>query len=203
MIKRLSAAIGALFVLISCSSNQGVEIDTIRETINIRNASNAAPDDNPVTQDSLKGITQKLIRVKVPRKNISFFAARIATNGDTDTYMSRAGQSVTVTGAAVIATRGLGFDLIGRSGGERSEYIFLDDDHKSVRIRPHCRQTALGSQHIEIAEIKHTANLLQERCNTDQGRHINQFWVARNGDPLRVHHWVGPELGIIEIDWLN
>ena len=126
MMYRVFLCLFCILIFSACSSNQGVDLNAVRDTINIRFANDQAPNEASVTQESLKGVTQKLVRVCIPKQDVSFFAAHVATNGQVKTFTSRAGQSVSFEGSRIVSTRGLGFDLIGK------DIFFPDNGDKRV-----------------------------------------------------------------------
>jgi len=190
-------------VCISCSSNQGVDLNAVRDTINIRYAQDKAPDTMAVTQESLKDVTQKLIRVRIPAQKTSFFAAHVATNGSIETFMSRSGQSISFNAARIVATRGLGFDLIGAEQGTRKRLAFLNDNHQSRTLIQDCKAPRLGNRVIEIAEISRQARYEEEQCVTGSWEHTDRYWTSTTGAPLKTQQFLGPDLDYVQVEWLN
>ena len=203
MIMRPTLYVVTLLICLSCSFNQGVDLNAVHDTINIRQAADSAPKNTPVTQESLRDVTQTLVRISLPNRNISFFAAHIASNGSVETFMSRAGQSVSFRNGRITAVRGFGFDLLGMEGEMRQKLVFLDDNHQRRILSLNCQVSGAEQDSLEIAEIRHKSTLQQETCTSNFGSNINRYWTSMAGDPLQTLQWIGPDLGYLEVQWLN
>lgn len=134
-----------------------------------------------------------LLLVELPRSNAVATLVIAAQNGDATTWFDPTGKSITTRGGVVIATRGLGFDLMasdvsGRlaamKGGPatyRLEQKYLNGEYQLFSIGFDCTATRRGGQ-------------MTESCKTASGTIENTF-TLRNGAAVAARQWLGGDLG--------
>ena len=147
------------------------------------------------------------IYVTIPSLGVSGGMARVSLRGNVSEWRSADGIGLTLLGGQIIATRGLGPDLLIadangadpalRHGG--GEYIrtmhWLDGEN-------HDRSEVFACS-LRIAETQATSaeRALSETCAGPQTTFTNSYAVsATSGAPLRFDQWVSPGLGSIQIE---
>ena len=147
------------------------------------------------------------IYVTIPSLGVSGGMARVSLRGNVSEWRSADGIGLTLLGGQIIATRGLGPDLLiadangadpalRHGGGEYSRTMhWLDGEN-------HDRSEEFACS-LRIAETQATSaeRALSETCAGPQTAFTNSYAVsATSGAPLRSDQWVSPGLGSIQIE---
>lgn len=120
--------------------------------------------------------------------------------------------SLTLRDGVLIATRGLGSDLISATSGpiraalksRQPEYgakrqVYSALDNKPVVLNFVCEVANLGSETIVIVERRHATLHLRETCTVGGGTIVNDFWVDSAGSTVwQSRQWAGPYIGYIQ-----
>lgn len=109
----------------------------------------------------------------------------------------------------IIATRGLGFDLIaadpgeaatlirsGQNGSTERSWRHLDGQGQLVNRRWYCEIEPAGIEAIRQGSSQ--ARRVEETCYGQYGEFTNTYWVA-GGTIVRSAQYVGADLGVIEL----
>ncbi|MDK3020755.1 YjbF family lipoprotein [Pseudodonghicola flavimaris] len=116
--------------------------------------------------------------------------------------------SVTTRAGLVIATRGLGDDLLsstvpmagsGPAPGPLAQQIrYGDNRERGLRLR--CDLADLGPERIEILGRSQATRHLQQSCEGAGGRIVNDFWAdPRDGFLWQSRQWAGPGVGYLQL----
>lgn len=109
---------------------------------------------------------------------------------------------------ALIATRGLGGDLLSTSvetagapgpvaSGQKVMHIRARDN-QAVPITLACEVADMGPETIVIVERAHPTRHLRERCEGAGGTVVNDYWTdPRSGLVWQSRQWAGPTIGYI------
>lgn len=119
----------------------------------------------------------------------------IARNGDVQTWQSVDKKTVSFRRGILVATRGIGFDLMSAdvpapgmlargSGGHTRTHVTLDGEDRPVRASFNCTATVVGPQTLTIAERNYATRHVREDCEGATGRFSNDYWFE-NGLNLR------------------
>lgn len=130
-----------------------------------------------------------------------------AVNGTVTTWRTADNVTLSFDDGVLVATRGLGFDLMGAgaektlaalAGGDpgpyRRQYRYLDGQNHAAYVTAGCTVQDRGAEtvggrrlwrHDEICESFHTA-------------FTNTYWSDGGGWVLRSRQWIGPQIGYIE-----
>lgn len=125
--------------------------------------------------------------------------------------------SLTTRDGVLIATRGLGNDMISATsaatraalrahgagqGAKRQVYSALDN--KAVTLNFVCDIADLGGETIVIVERRHSTKHLRETCTVDGGTVVNDYWIDSSGATVwRSRQWAGPYIGYIQFNKLT
>lgn len=123
-------------------------------------------------------------------------------------FETAAGQSVTAKRGLVIATRGLGQDLIATeahgtakliaqrtAGSAQRRMEYLNGAGETVTLRFDCQIKRDRIEPIDSGVIKTTGRLMVEDCNGAGGSFRNTYLVANDGYILSSRQWLHPQLG--------
>jgi hypothetical protein len=148
-------------------------------------------------------VTQPVLEVTILDRAAQARLDKIGQNGTVMTWASKDGISVSLDRGVLVATRGLGDDLMaagaqatldaltGKPGEYRRIYRFLDAqnhaDYKLMGCTMHTRgPETLASRRL----IRH-----EETCRTFTARHTNIYWTNPAGRIVASRQWVSPLVG--------
>lgn len=118
--------------------------------------------------------------------------------------------SLTTRNGLVIATRGLGGDLLssqievaghrpGPAEGAQVQMI-RDLDYRESPLALSCDLADLGPETIEILGQRQATRHLQQRCEGGGGRVVNDYWTdAGSGIVWQSRQWAGPFVGYLRL----
>jgi hypothetical protein len=139
-------------------------------------------------------------------------------NGGYVTYISQLGQSITLRGSQVTATRGLGFDLLSATSTGRDpvayptppaawpagltrQFELPGEGPRGRLLTFECRFERGEARAIEIVEVTHQGIEFSEYCSDGEIEFENLHLAdARTGFVWRSIQWTGPDLGSIDIE---
>lgn len=214
-------ALAALVALSGCSGGDEVApvglqlLQAGRAAVNQRTAGPEAP--RPaLTRAALDTVTVSAIEVTLERADVLAYLLLLQERRDDSPGVIRVWRSednlnlVTRSGV-LIATRGLGGDVLsaavqvatGRpgpaSGGDHVQVVRAFDN-KSARLAFSCELVDLGPDPVVIVETRHPTRHLQQRCSSDLGEIVNDFWVDSARDIVwQSRQWAGPQIGYVRI----
>lgn len=138
----------------------------------------------------------------------------VGRNGGVETWSSADGKTLALRQGVLLATRGLGPDLMGSgapslarlasAGGGAHERIVvtLGGEDQTIRSRFSCTLAAQGGAQITIVLRSYAVRRVKESCTGDSGAFVNDFWFQ--GSTLRQsRQWAGPGVGHITVQRLR
>lgn len=154
-----------------------------------------------------------LLFAPVSEELASVFAHK-SRNGDLIAWVSDEDVSLTLQDGIVVATRGLGNDLMGAdvglvyrsvvSGRGRTVRVheYLNGEDQIIRSEYACNIAVLRSETIEIFQRKHQTRVISETCTGDAGGFRNLYWIDAAGMIWQSRQWVSPRVGAVDIQIL-
>ena len=167
-----------------------------------------------LTREMIDTAPTNLLLFAAVNEDLASTFVRAARNSEMITWMSDEGDSLTLRDGVVIATRGLGDDLMGAtsgqvyqglvSGGGRTVRIhdYLDGEDQIVRREYACELATLRSETIEIYERNHQTRLISETCTGDSGGFRNLYWIDAAGMIWQSRQWISARVGAVDIQKL-
>lgn len=140
--------------------------------------------------------------VQVQSRGIAGLARIATTAGPVETWIGETGYSVTLEDGLLVATRGLGGDLMAantadvraalRQGGGTAErqHDYLDDRDRIRTETYTCTIVPQGPQEVDLGIRKITADLLVETCANARIQFENQYFVDGSGTILAARQFV-------------
>jgi len=163
-----------------------------------------APQNLTLTSEML---TAPVMRVDIPSRNARAQLSRVAVNKDVETWMAVDNISLSFRQGVLVASRGLGFDLMGADAqgtlnafsgqGEevyRRQMRYLSGDNHSTYLMAGCRMKTIGIEVIDTQRLQR----LEETCKARQNDFTNIFWLNETGDIVQFKQWLSPETGYIK-----
>jgi hypothetical protein len=214
-----AAALAAITALAGCGPDAGGPIAQVGRALAAslgQSRADAPPLRQQLTRAAIREYGQPVILVEAPAIPAEATLRPLAQNGPNRTWITADGVTLTFRNGVVVATRGLGEDLMSadtaaaeaalgnrRAGPAVRTHWRLDGDHRQVRIRYDCEFVAEGSETIEIIEERHATVRFREICRSGESWIENRYWIgARDGVVWRSRQWVSPKVGYLAIDVL-
>lgn len=171
-----------------------------------------------ITRAAVEASGAALIRTRLVDETVRPVLSAAAQNGPYVTYVSRLGQSLTLRGALVTGSRGLGHDLLSVTTSAadplvrarpvpdwpaelRRTYRFPGRGPGGDARLVTCRYMPGATREIEIVEVVHRGIQVEERCRGEGLDFTNHLFAdARSGFVWRSIQWLGPDQGAIDVE---
>lgn len=179
----------------------------------------AAGTETRITRAMLAGVTDPLIRVtRLPDGPVATLVPA-ARGGPAAapliTWRGRDPVTLTTRGGLLVATRGLGRDLMSsdlqglaqalRAGGGRyaRSHVVLVGNTDALTLSFDCTLRAEGAETITILERSVATTRFTEACAGPAGTFGNTYWRgAGDGTLWQSQQWAGPDFGHVRIERL-
>ncbi len=212
----------AALLLAGCATGNGdqrAELEIVRAIGDFAAQKLAAagqPARPPLTRAALQTVTVSAIEVTWERPGSLAYlfldtVRRDDTPGKIIVWRSEDNATLATRNGVVIATRGLGNDLLsgtfpvqgdspGPAGGGERVQMISGRDNRALRLVLQCELRDLGPAPVEIVELVHPTRHLQERCTGPGGEIVNDYWFDdRAGIVWQSRQWAGPGIGYLRI----
>jgi hypothetical protein len=173
------------------------------------------PGELPLNRAALDTQEDSFLEVTRERRRVTaFLKASLQTRdsqpGEITVWRTDSNETLTTRGGVLVATRGLGGDLLSSSlqlsgrgqapaSGERVLYVRSGDNSKTTLVLT-CEVTDLGSETTTIIERKYPTRHVRERCTGGGGTVINDYWIDRGRPRVRQsRQWAGPQIGYLRL----
>lgn len=196
----MTAALAGLVLLAGCGGGAGVTAalqGAIAPLVGTQSApaargGGAATPVDPATARS----------VRIAALGASGTATRVVDNGASETFSGPGGFTYTMRDGMLVATRGLGHDLMAadarqtraalRAGGGTARRVHetLDGLDRIVRSAFDCTVSARGGEAIELGNRKLTARRFDERCEGSGLIFENRYWLDAAGEIVSSRQFV-------------
>lgn len=124
--------------------------------------------------------------------------------------------AVTLRDGVLIATRGLGFDLMSADasatisalqGAKSGPYprlaSYLDGENRTVMRGLSCTMAPPRPEAIVSFGLTFQTRRFDETCHLAGNRIENSYWLEADGTMRRSRQWVGPQVGMLVIEKLT
>ncbi|RFP86537.1 hypothetical protein DZK27_14060 [Rhodobacteraceae bacterium 63075] len=217
MIRPLTLVFGTLclvFALASCGNQpgRGLVMKSITSGALKKNQAPANAD-MPSQQELEANISHALansdkrLSIVVIEKRDSFsFLTEISQNGPIRTWASPDRRTLSTSSGLIVATRGLGFDLMSaslpgskalvtsRKAGQAQRVLrYLDGENQKQELRFSCRVSRGKPQKIAIGEIRASTITMTESCRSSGASFENTYLVDGRGRIVQSRQWLGAE----------
>lgn len=140
---------------------------------------------------------------------ISALGVRAGRNGDEVTYFANTGFSVTLEEGLLVATRGLGQDLmaadvsgvraaLARGGGSAQRvHEILDSRDQVVRQTFDCTIVATGVESIDLGTRTIQALRFEETCTGETASFVNLYWLDGSSTIMQSRQLVSPTVAYL------
>ncbi|WP_372675383.1 YjbF family lipoprotein [Aquicoccus sp.] len=165
----------------------------------------------------LQPIATERLRVVLPKTGAEASLAPVSRRGDVTVWQTLDGITLSFRRGSLIATRGLGDDLMSadvdgrlemlrnsRDPGEHGYYphirSYLDGEDRTVFRSYQCRrvaQTQAGTE-AEAGITSGQLRRIEELCVSPVDRFTNVYWLDPGGTVIRSRQWISPMLEYME-----
>lgn len=138
--------------------------------------------------------------------------AEIRSSGGVETWSSVDDVTISLRNGVVVATRGLGADLMAASvpsvtrnstGSHTRVHTLLNGEDQAVQTQFICTFRNAGTQTITVVELSYATTQITESCSADGQSFENQYWVSGSGLIRKSLQWLSPDLGYITVEDLK
>lgn len=162
----------------------------------------------------LPGRLKALIVLKTNESAVLF---DVGGNGPYHHWATPSGQILTLRGGVLVATRGLGYDLMSaeadgsarlirerRLGNTDKVLRYLDGEDDEVPMGLKCTVSNQGPESVRLATGEtRAATKMRETCISGRLTLNNFYWVDARGDVVQSRQWGGEEIGEVVIQSLR
>jgi hypothetical protein len=162
----------------------------------------------------LEGRLKSIIVLKTNESTVLFHGG---ANGPYEYWLTPSGQSFTLQGGVLVATRGMNFDLMSASadgsaaliraktpGETRKTMRFLDGLDDEVALEGTCAIGRVGPETVTLPTgAQHTTTRMRETCVYGPLTVTNTFWVDDQGRVAQSRQWGSAETGELFIQDLR
>ncbi len=172
-------------------------------------AADATPTETPAFAAARAGGAEA-IQIGVLRSGLSSILFLDTFRDGVGTWISSDGVSIAMRDGMMIATRGLGGDLLGSdvtepfvaiTSGQPGQvtrfHTFLDGENRAVRRAYVCDITARGDRQITLGDRDVPVRLLGEDCVNPEQQFLNLYWIDNTGRILQSRQWAGDFAGVL------
>ena len=207
--KRSVVALCAVLGLAACATG-GDEAGpvTLRELITARVAGlgQPAPEFRMPSRAALAARTEPLLYVAIPEIEAQATLSPVARNAGTVTWMTLDEVTVSTRDGLIVATRGLGHDLMSADlsqvraalpeGGRATRVHYrLEGENRTEALRFACTIRPEGREMLDIAGRRVATRRVSERCEGPSGSFTNRYWIDGAGRVAQSRQWLLPEIG--------
>ncbi|WP_415182235.1 YjbF family lipoprotein [Phaeovulum sp.] len=165
---------------------------------------------------ALASNTGPLLLATIETQGATTVLGMIGENGSKRTYATPSQQNVVLQDGVLIATRGLGRDLMSADPGATPQLLATRTPGKSHRIQRYldgegierplrlsCTLTRGTTQSYSFAGVNWTGMQMVEVCSASGLSIGNSYLVAENGQIILSRQWIGPGLGYVALQTLR
>ena len=153
---------------------------------------------------------QPIITMRNTALRFFAFMAPLGDNGPVRTWSTEAFETVALRDGIVMATRGLGNDLMSAesptaaqiargTGVYQRTYYLLDGADQTVKIAAQCDLQSLGAEVIDVLGRSYSTRKIAENCGINGKTVTNTYWFDRSSHVLQSQQWISPQVGQVLI----
>lgn len=205
------ATAAALVALAGCGDRASPELGAALARLGeaLTPSAETLPLSATLTPDVAAAIDGPLLFARVPESGAEAGLTLLRENGDERIWVTQDGRTLTFRAGVLVATRGLGRDLMSADLGEvraaldggaaRATRVhrYLDGEGHEV-IRAYVCDYARRDGTAETLFGSSPATRIDETCHGLHQDFANVYWIDRAGQMRAARHWVGPEVGPLE-----
>ncbi|EAQ24216.1 YjbF family lipoprotein [Roseovarius sp. 217] len=211
-------------VLAACSNQRSSEnvFSVAKSLINQQRVKPVAPDPQLVSSVAMKALantTGPVALYALEDRKAAAVLRPIEQNGPHQTWASYGSsdrRSATTRNGVLVATRGLGNDLMSsrieplldvvtrrENGVAKIQQRYLDGENKIVTLKSDCKITRGDTETLAGANGTASVVRMTAECWQSDRSVVNSYLVDSSGRILQSRHWAGPTMGYSAIQRLR
>ena len=169
-----------------------------------------------LTRAQLDQVTEPLLLAELGDLGVAATLIVRTSREGIRTWVTGDDVGLTFAGDVVIATRGLGPDLVSAdvtgtrqalgqgapTGFYGKFHSYLDGENRTVFRSLQCRITGIAPESVEIIGRSHRTRRIDETCYLPGQEILNQFWKGQDGVMWKTRQWIGPDAGYMTTERL-
>lgn len=178
------------------------------------NTQAATAPDLGLTRAAVEKVGQPLGIVTIASKNAEGLISKIGQNGGVETWSSSDQKTLSFRDGVLVATRGLGDDVMEAAVPGLSQlatdgdvhnrrYVFLTGDVQPLNQYYTCYSRSAGNETLNIVERSYSTRHMTEECKGPDGTFTNDFWFGSGGKLRQSRQWAGSYVGFLLIKRLS
>lgn len=169
------------------------------------------PDPRALAKAGMAQIQEPLMIAVLEDREAVALMVPFGENRGVRTWTTIERQTVALSSGRVVATRGLGNDLMSAEGpkGTSGRYTrvlrTINSANEPVEVRLTCQATAEGARETVslMSGQDVTLRRVTENCTGAEAPVQNLFWFASDGSVRQSRQWVGPDAGYLVLQVLR
>lgn len=150
---------------------------------------------SPPLSEFVRPLSSTLLTIDIPARGAQATLVLVARNQGVETWQTGDNVTVSMRNGVIVATRGLGFDVMGadvqptlaalssqKSGQYPLARRYLTADNKADVVTATCTMGRSG------------AGGYVESCTSRDGTFKNEYWLDGAGRIVRSKQWIGPDV---------
>lgn len=147
-----------------------------------------------------------VMQVQIASRNANAELSRVAISNGVETWLAVDNISLSFRQGVLVASRGLGFDLMAADAAGtltaiagqgppvyRRQMRYLTGEHHSTYLMAGCSMKMVGIEAVGGQRL----NRLEEKCRARRDVFTNIFWLNASGAVVESRQWVSPQIGYI------
>jgi hypothetical protein len=215
---RVTCGVAALLALSACGSDDDrlSGITYAQDLVSGATASVRAPQQTGalhLTRADLAQILTPVDLVTVESTGAQAVIAKIASNAGVETWSSVDKKTLSLRSGVLVASRGLGDDLIGATvptlsqitggGSYTRRHSWIEEDDLANRHDFSCQGQVVGPTTITVVERSYPVREIRETCNGVEWSFRNVYWVQTSGKLRQSRQYVSDDIGYVMIQHLS
>lgn len=172
----------------------------------------ATPDPEKLAAAAKASFAGPIILAQIEKSGLLTVLGEYGRNGDTRTYATPNQQTLVLRHGLLIATRGLGNDLMSsesaaaaglitrrQAGTAARVYRYLDGEGIERPLPMQCSLSLGPAKSFDFSGSRYDTVQIDEACRSDAVNIENSYWVTADGTIALSRQWIGPALGHVTI----
>lgn len=159
-----------------------------------------------ITRQAIDASAVPVLFASIKSRNAFATLSSAGKNRDVETWVSADGISLSFKRGIVVATRGLGHDLMAADTSDVFKVInagrgdairihdYLNGEDQIYQRSFYCTVRTRGREVLHIFEVDTSTRHVIESCNNPEMTLENHYWIANSGKVIQSKQWVGPEI---------
>lgn len=162
----------------------------------------------------IDGSERELIFVALRSRGLGATLAKFGHNAGVSTYTTADGTTLSLADGILVASRGLGEDLMSAevpsaaaiargSGSHARVYYFIGGVDQKRVLRLTCTLSEAGPGRAEIVGLAYAGREVVETCSGPGGTVTNRYLVEPGGRIRTSRQWLSPTVGYADLELLS